>query len=237
MNSLSDYAIHQSRDNTYKLLDEYFNLNLPDDLKNHREYFRQGGRGYGENAFHSMWYLLFGEFKPIKCLEIGVYRGQVLTLWAMLGRHFGYRPLVSALSPFSSLGDSVSTYDKDLDYLKDTLENHDFFSLPRPEKICVDISTSENAKEFIAKDIWDLILIDGGHDYDTVLSDFEISYSSLAPGGFIVFDDSSLYFDYAGGIGKFRGHPGPSLVARNIAINKMKLLAGVGHNNIFQKKK
>jgi len=32
-------------------------------------------RGFGENAFHTMWYLLLEEFKPATFLEIGVFRG------------------------------------------------------------------------------------------------------------------------------------------------------------------
>lgn len=35
-------------------------------------------------AFHVMWFLLHREFKPRSFLEIGVYRGQVLSLVSVL---------------------------------------------------------------------------------------------------------------------------------------------------------
>ena len=54
---------------------------LPFSIINHRVYFSKEFRGFGEEAFHSMWYLLLSEFKPKNCLEIGVYRGQIISLW------------------------------------------------------------------------------------------------------------------------------------------------------------
>jgi predicted O-methyltransferase YrrM len=41
----------------------------------------------------------------------------------------------------------------------------------------------------IGKQIFDLIIIDGGHSYETVKSDFENSTYLLAEGGSIIFDD------------------------------------------------
>jgi hypothetical protein len=236
MKSLSNYVAHTPRDETYKQLDEYFKKHLPYELIQHRQYFIQNSRGFGEHAFHAMWYLLFMEYKPLKCLEIGVYRGQVITLWALLGKILQYKPLVSAVSPFSSSGDSVSEYLVNLNYLADTLYNHDVLSLPRPHSLCVDFSNSKNARDFIGGEKWDLIYIDGSHDYEVVSSDFELSYAQLVSGGLIVMDDSSLYFEYSGGEGAFRGHPGPSLVAKEIlSSGRMRLIGGVGHNNVFQK--
>ena len=46
-------------------------------------------------------------------------------------------------------------------------------------------------------------------------------------------DDSSLYFDYKPGPDSFAGHSGPSKVAKEISQNQLKLVGGVGHNNIF----
>jgi hypothetical protein len=54
----------------------HFHGRLPKPLREHRAYFTQSGRGFGEDAFHTMWFLLFREFNPASFLEIGVYRGQ-----------------------------------------------------------------------------------------------------------------------------------------------------------------
>src|SRR5580693_950413 len=42
----------------------FFHQHLPDELRLHRAYFGTNMRGFGEDAFHVMWFLLFREFKP-----------------------------------------------------------------------------------------------------------------------------------------------------------------------------
>ena len=61
-----------------------FYLGVPDNLQRHRYYYSQNQRGFGEDAFHAAWFRLFEGNKPINCLEIGVYRGQTISLWALL---------------------------------------------------------------------------------------------------------------------------------------------------------
>ena len=36
----------------------FFCNELPPELKEHRSYFQTGGRGFGEDPFHVMWFLL-----------------------------------------------------------------------------------------------------------------------------------------------------------------------------------
>ena len=35
----------------------YFHHNCPQEIREHRRYFSQHGRGFGEDAFHAMWWL------------------------------------------------------------------------------------------------------------------------------------------------------------------------------------
>ncbi|MEO6181774.1 MAG: hypothetical protein ABIP71_01450, partial [Verrucomicrobiota bacterium] len=105
----------------------FFHFQLSEDLKQHRAYFSKSGRGFGEDAFHVMWFLLFREFRPPNFLEIGVYRGQTLSLAGLLQQKNGLKPAVAGISPFQSAGDSVSRYRKDVDYLQDTLTNFQSF--------------------------------------------------------------------------------------------------------------
>jgi len=131
-----------------------------------------------------MWYLLFSQFRPVNCLEIGVYRGQTITLWQMVARRLGYQARIAGVSPFSSAGDSVSQYSENVDYLTDTKLNHDNFGLAYPE-FCVEYSNSETARQFIGSTQWNLICVDGSHDYDIVCQDWDISLRNLAPGGWL----------------------------------------------------
>jgi len=221
-----------SRNDVYAQMVDFYESHLPWELVRHRRYFSKEGRGFGEDAFHSMWFLLFSEFRPVQCLEIGVYRGQILTLWQLLAKRLGYQARIAGVSPFSSAGDSVSQYSETIDYLSDTERNHDHFRLDKPD-FCVAYSNSDAAMQFISSTRWDLIYIDGSHDYNIVCQDWDISVRNIAKRGIVVMDDSSLYFDYKPGPGSFAGHPGPSKVAKEISQNQLKLIGGVGHNNIF----
>ena len=227
-----------SRDQIYDNLYQYFDYDLPISIFKHRHYFDQVSkgsyRGCGEDPFHAMWFLLFKEFRPVNCLEVGVYRGQTISLWALLSAYFDYSANISAISPFAPVGDEVSIYEDTLNYLDDTIENHHYFHLPIPE-FCRALSTDTQAIELIESKRWDLIYIDGGHDYDVVLHDIQCAIKNLSPNGLIVMDDSSLYFDFSSKSGRFKGHDGPSLVTKEmLEAHKLELVLGVGHNNVLR---
>src|SRR5437016_2781231 len=101
----------------------YFHQRLPQELKAHRAYFIK--RGFGENPFHVMWHLLFQQFKPANFLEIGVFRGQTLSLVALCAHLKGLPCQTYGISPFLPAGDPSPLYRKDLDYYADTLANFD----------------------------------------------------------------------------------------------------------------
>lgn len=67
-------------------------------------------RGFGEDAFHAMWYELIKEYKPKKMLEIGAYRGQIISAWALVTKELDISCDIQGISPFTSVGDDVSTY-------------------------------------------------------------------------------------------------------------------------------
>jgi hypothetical protein len=224
------------RTTVYEYMYHYFIHRCPQEVREHRKYFQQDSRGFGEDAFHGMWYLLLREFQPENCLEIGVYRGQTISLWALLSRYIKFNCNISGISPFTPVGDGVSVYKEDLNYLDDTLRNHSAFDLPRPNLIKA-LSNECTAIAAIKARSWDLIYIDGNHDYDVALGDYEICLSNLAVGGLLVMDDSSLYTDFRGPIFSFAGHPGPSRIVQERAMRDLKFLGAVGHNNIFIKQK
>jgi predicted O-methyltransferase YrrM len=217
----------------YDFLEHYYRIRAPQFIREHRGYFSQDNRGFGEDAFHAFWWLLLLYHKPKNCLEIGVYRGQVISLWALIGKVVGIDVLVNGITPLSPLGDSVSGYPDRVNYEEDLAVNFRHFGLAAP-KICKAKSTEPAAKEFIKSQKWDLVYIDGGHDVETVLSDYKTCRDQLNPGGMLVFDDAALGFDYSPNAGSFAGHSGPSEVASKVAINELDLIAVVGHNVIFQ---
>ncbi len=208
---------------------------LPELLKSHRQYFSRFGRGYGEEIFHLMWLELFYKYKPRKILEIGVYRGQTISLFSLLCEKMlnSSNFQVHGLSPFSNLGDSVSNY-PELNYLKDCLKNLKFFQC-RNVFLHQLLSTEPEAINLIRNGSWDIIYIDGSHEFDIVKQDFENALIGLSEDGLIVLDDSSLYLSHPNDTGRFWGHPGPSRIAKEFASSKLRHVASVGHNNVYKK--
>jgi hypothetical protein len=208
----------------------YRYLFLPKKYKRHRQFFRSDKRGFGEDAFHAVWKYIFSKYKPSSCLEIGVYRGQTISLWKMIQLEMKIDGCIQGLTPLSSIDDAVSEY-VEINYYDDISKNYGFFDLGSPN-IVEGMSTSEAVKRQFATDSYDLVYVDGGHDYETVLNDYIFSLRILKNGGVLCFDDSSLYFETEG---KFKGHPGPSAVVTQFALKELDYLFTAGHLNFFRK--
>jgi len=208
---------------------------LPTEFRNHRNYFTKNKRGFGEDAFHSMWYLIFEKFKPKNVLEIGVYRGQTLSLFSLLSNFFNCNSEIHGISPFTNSGDEVSTYLGNLDYYEDVINNFKYFNL-KQAFLHKGFSNDKSMIQLFESKEWDMIYIDGNHDYEVAKYDFKISALNLKKGGLIILDDSALDTSYKPFKFSTAGHPGPSLVAREIDQNKFEEILSVGHNRVFLKK-
>lgn len=202
-------------------------------LRSHRRYFSKKARGFGEAPFHAAWLHILKTYKPKFLLEIGVYRGQVISLWQLISDKCGLDVEISGISPLTSEGDEVSKY-LDIDYKNDILNNFRKFKLKMPI-LFKGLSTDGHAIDFMSSKKWDLIYIDGGHNFNVALSDYHNAVSNLNSGGILCIDDSSLYLEIAIN-GKFKGHPGPSTVVSEYANKELGHLMTVGHNNFFIKR-
>tara|TARA_B110000027_G_scaffold134262_1_gene166152 strand:+ start:2593 stop:3396 length:804 start_codon:yes stop_codon:yes gene_type:complete len=222
LNSEYDYFFHF-----------FWNLS-PDWLKNHRKYFSLEQRAFGEDAFHAMWHLLFKEYKPEKVLEIGVYRGSTLSLFALLAQKHNLNTEVHGISPFSPAGDSVSTYLTELDYYEDVKRNFSFFNLT-PPILHKGFSNDPEMLKIIKSQAWDLIFIDGNHDYEIVKQDFIVCSQNIKSGGLIVLDDAALGTGYRSSFYSTSGHLGPSKIASEIKKDSFREILSVGHNRVFEK--
>lgn len=218
----------------YRKCFRYYQHQLPEPLKKHREYFAQNKRGFGEDAFHVMWHLLYREFAFKRFIEIGIYRGQVISLMSLMMQRAEGGEVVG-ISPFTPAADSVSHYLQDVDYMTDTLANFRAFDLPEP-KLLKAYSTDVNAVELIRSQPWDCAYIDGNHDYDVAIVDWRNCAEAVRTGGIIVLDDSGLSSTYKAPRFATPGHPGPSRVASEIDPAAFAEILQVGHNRVFQKR-
>jgi hypothetical protein len=212
----------------------FFHSDLPSILRQHREYFSTEGRGFGEDAFHVMWFLLLREFTPKHFLEIGVYRGQVLSLVSLLQQLNGTCGEVVGISPFLPVGDSVSRYNEGINYFEDTQSNFRAFALPEP-RLLQAYSNDPKALDLIRSRRWDCIYIDGNHDYEVAIVDWDNAAHSVKRGGLIVLDDSALTTDFKPPRFASKGHPGPSRIAAEVDKSRFEEILRVGHNRVFQK--
>ena len=229
-----EYSLRETnpvRRDLYSYFDNKFYLGHPGYVRKHRQYFEIENRGCGESAFHMAWFFILKHFRPKNLLEIGVYRGQVISLWQLIAREIELEVSIVGVSPFDGAGDSVSNY-VEIDYWNDTLKNFEYFDLRVPTLLKA-LSSDAKAKSVINSKSWDLIYIDGSHDYEDVLNDYFLAKKNLSPGGILCLDDSSLFLDFRID-GKYRGHPGPSEVLIELAMKDLRYLFTVGHNNFFQ---
>lgn len=219
-----------SRNKLYRYFQVSYLKFCPDWVVNHRIYFTD--KGFGEDAFHAYWLEVISTYRPSRLLEIGVYRGQIISLWSLISKELNITMEIVGISPFDNSGDSVSSY-ASMDYEKDIYKHFNYFNLPLP---CLKKGLSKNYAEYIKNGEWDLIYIDGSHDYTDVHRDLEFAYTGLKKGGLAILDDSSLYTNFRPLLSKaFRGHSGPSQVFSELDNNKWKVILGVGHNNIILK--
>jgi SAM-dependent methyltransferase len=212
----------------------FFHSKAPAFIREHRNYFQSGQRGFGEDSFHIMWQALFEACRPKSFLEIGVYRGQVLSLVSLLAQQARLDCRVCGVSPFSPAGDSVSRYIRNLNYFEDTLANFRAFSLPSPRLIRGSSTDPSVIREF-SSNSWDWVYIDGNHEYVVAKQDFLNCSRCLSPGGKIILDDSALFTSFKPPRYATAGHPGPSRLAGELSSYGFTEVLQVGHNRVFQK--
>ena len=227
-------AQFESLNSQYLYFHQRFWTSVPLWLRQHRKYFTLEQRGFGEDAFHAMWLDILSEYKPKRLLEIGVYRGQVISLWSLIAKHRNIDCTIHAISPFSPAADDVSVYLSDIDYYGDVIRNFNHFGLPLPH-LHKGLSTDSAMRDVIKSDQWDLIYIDGSHDYEVVKRDFENCSKMLATDGLLVLDDAAVGTSFNAPPYASNGHPGPSQVASEIDRSLFEEILSVGHNRVFRK--
>ncbi len=75
------------------------------DLAAHRRHVEAGRLGFGDPAFHSLWARLLAaahaRFGRLDLLEIGVFKGQVISLWALLAKNRQWPVRIHAITPLA----------------------------------------------------------------------------------------------------------------------------------------
>ena len=164
---------NENLDEVYQnLLNEFYNDSI---LLNHRTHIEENNLGYGEKPFHVIWReIVNSQPKKFKFLEIGVYKGQVLSLVKLLSNLKNKECEFYGVTPLSNVGDKYSKIYDVVDYSLtiETLFKKFNLEFDLNTNIINGSSVEEDIKNKIKQlGIFDVVYIDGCHDYDCVVSD------------------------------------------------------------------
>jgi hypothetical protein len=195
--------------------------------------------GFGEVAFCWNWELLV-KAMPVEFsfLEVGVYKGRVLALIQRLADKMGKKVTLYGVSPLTALGDKYSKYPS-VEYV-DAIEAN-FATMKATLDNCAIIkglSTDAVVQNCVSgRGPFDIIYIDGGHDYDTVCKDIDFYTGVLKKNGFLVLDDASLYLENP--YGRFLGHDDVCRAIKDKLDSRTDFthLFAVGHNRVWKQGK
>jgi hypothetical protein len=194
MKQYKDVQMHMLVQNWNRL------VNQDKQLKAYRDWIEGNMFGFGERCFIWMWKELV-DIMPVQFsfLEVGVFRGQIIGLMRILAdkrkklvTRYGVTPLDSSDGHWES------------DYAMDIERLHKEFNIPmRDLTIIQGLSTDDYAKNKAGEQLYDIVYIDGGHQYDVVKSDLAFYPNLVKPGGYLVIDDCNNRLEMPEGY--FRG--------------------------------
>lgn len=208
-------------------------------LRRHRDHIEQNKLGFGDRAFHWLWKLLVDAMPdPFRFLEIGVYKGQVLSLIGMLAMHTRKDAYVFGVTPLNEAGDQYTGYPS-ADYVAiiEELQAWSAVPLARQARLIQGFSTDDAIKarcRTLAP--FDMVYIDGCHDFHAVASDLIVYGELLKPGGYLLMDDASTELHLPAGI--WPGHADVAEACRKVLApdERFSEVCAVGHNRVWRKR-
>jgi len=213
-------------------------VNADAELREHRDYVETHAYGMGERCFHWLWRLVVGEMpESFRFMEIGVWKGQVLSLVRLLANRIGKKvdvTGVTVLSPFAGVTGQFPKYANE-DYMKHITDLHDHFGLEHPRLIVGD-STSRGVQDQASwHEPLDLLYVDGCHEYEYVAKDLIYYPQLLRVGGLLVVDDAACYLEHPAGF--FSGIEPVSRAVRTVIETdpQWQHLLAVVHNRVFRR--
>lgn len=193
--------------------------------------------GFGELAFQWNWYLAVKDAPAeFRFCEVGVYKGRVLATIQYLADLFGKQARIVGVTPLSGAGDKYSGYE-DVDYFAaiqgafaktgTSFANTQIIKGYSQDPITLMEATKEGP--------YDILFIDGCHDYDVVCQDINNYAPMLKQGGLLVMDDASLFLEDPAG--QFKGHADVGKAIQDVLDKHpdFQHVYAVGHNRVWRK--
>jgi len=227
-------------------------------LSAHRRHVEEHKLGFGDPAFHAMWASLLAaaarRFGTVRALEIGVFKGQVISLWALLTRELSLNVEVSALGPLAGQPRHRVSLLSKIRYrldrrFREQIDNANFYAnedypaIVRAHfarhgldfdqvKLHRGFSTAPEILHALAHEQFHIVYVDGDHRYEGALHDFKTFAAKIPPGGWLVADDAGG--DLPGST-FWKGHEAVTRAVQIMPSLGFKNVLNVGHNRIFER--
>lgn len=237
MNTLKEVSeVWADNADTHRRIAEYFYAKADGVpiLKELRTFIEQNTYGHGEFCMYWNWKLLVDEMPPdFRFIEIGVHKGQILCLMAILAEMAGkyHRHCIFGLSPMNGaeIGNDGNFYDA-VHHL------HQLFNAPADYEIIEGLSTDSLVLEKVKHlGAFDILYVDGGHSFETCTFDL-VNYAPLVKsGGYLVIDDACSNMNLPNGY--FRGIQSvtDATLQWEPAHPEFEFLFSVSHNKLYRK--
>jgi len=228
-------------------------------LTEHRRHIEQHKLGFGDAAFHAMWLRLLDaagrRFGNVRALEIGVFKGQVISLWSLISRQLDIPVAISAITPLAGnprpkfglwqkvrfrvdrkFREFVTTgnyYSHNEDYEATIRDLFERFQLSfEAALIHKGLSTDEAILATLEKATFHIVYIDGDHTYEGSSVDVRNFAPKVVQGGWLVMDDAS--YDLPG-TAFWKGYESVGRACELLPGLGFKNILNVGHNRIYEK--
>ncbi len=227
-------------------------------LAEHRRHVESNRLGFGDPSFHSLWRLLLqaaaARFGSVRALEIGVFKGQVISLWSLLAREYGLDLHVFALTPLAGQPMPRSRVLNKLRHwfsprFREQVASGNFHPAADYEGIIRSLfarysldfgrvtvhrgySTDPVLLRRLADETYHLVYVDGDHTYEGARHDFTHFGPKVVPGGWLVADDAGA--DLPGTV-FWKGFDTVTRAAGELPGLGFTNVLNVGHNRVYER--
>jgi len=194
--NINDMTQKFKKNGNHGLEADLFGLFVRDqELRQWRKYFEENG-GFSQDSWYPMWDILIKELDITNFLDLGVHAGQFSVLPQLLALRHGKEFMTYSVSPFDGTGDKYSNYHQQ-NYLDVYMKAIRDFKLDEQQFVRLR-GLSNDPKIYGYLDLnqvkFQLMYIDGSHEYDFVVFDIEnYVLNRLSPGGIVIFDDAHFF--------------------------------------------
>lgn len=209
-------------------------------LKEHRDFIEESYRngmvyGHGARCLQYMWKLIVDQLpNNFSFLEIGVYKGQILSLLQLCANKVNKNSKIVGVTPLLDL--DFAKYNR-MPYIENIYKQ---FSLDISNTTIIDGKSQDKKiiEQVYNLGLFDVVYIDGDHSYQATVDDIENYDNCLKAGGLMVIDDASNFKNIPSYISNFKGIIEVSEAVRDTLEKNSKYeeLLTCMHVRIFRKK-